>query len=76
MVEIVEGDQVPTIPLLEVIGRVAGESFWQYGPTCVNVGVVVGFTVKFNVTKLSQPFAPTKVAVCDPAALKVKPFQE
>jgi hypothetical protein len=34
------------------------------------------FTLKFNVAKLSQPVtALVSVAVCDPAAAKVKPFQ-
>ena len=36
----------------------------------------VGFTVTFNVAKLSQPVTTlVKVAVCDPAAAKFKPFQ-
>ena len=36
----------------------------------------VGFTVTFNVAKLSQPVtALVKVAVCEPAATKFKPFQ-
>ena len=36
----------------------------------------VGFTVTFKVAKLSQPVTtPLNVAVCDPAALNVKPFQ-
>ena len=36
----------------------------------------VGFTVTFNVAKLSQPVtALVSVEVCDPAALNVKPFQ-
>ena len=36
----------------------------------------VGFTVTFNVAKLSQPVtALVSVAVCEPAAAKVKPFQ-
>ena len=34
------------------------------------------FTLKFKVAKLSQPVtALVKVAVCDPAAEKFKPFQ-
>ena len=34
------------------------------------------FTLKFNVAKLSQPVtALVSVAVCDPEAKKVKPFQ-
>jgi hypothetical protein len=35
----------------------------------------VGFTVKFNVANESQPVAETNVAVCEPAVLKIKPFQ-
>ena len=36
----------------------------------------VGFTVTFNVAKLSQPVtALVSVEVCEPAAAKVKPFQ-
>ena len=36
----------------------------------------VGLTVTFNVAKLSQPVTTlVKVAVCDPAAAKFKPFQ-
>ena len=36
----------------------------------------VGFTITFNVAKLSQPVtALVKVAVCDSAAVKFKPFQ-
>ena len=36
----------------------------------------VGLTVTFNVAKLSQPVtALVKVAVCEPAAAKLKPFQ-
>ena len=36
----------------------------------------VGFTVTFNVAKLSQPVtALVSVDVCEPAAAKVKPFQ-
>ena len=36
----------------------------------------VGFTVTFNVARLSQPVtALVKFAVCDPAAANVKPFQ-
>ena len=36
----------------------------------------VGFTVTFNVAKLSHPVtALVKVAVCEPAAAKFKPFQ-
>ena len=45
--------------------------------TVVSVVLVnVGFTVTFNVAKLSQPdTALTKVDVCVPAAVNVNPFQ-
>ena len=53
MVLIVEGDQVPVIggELVELVGKVPGVVFWQYGPNCVNVGVtgVVTFTVTIAV---------------------------
>jgi hypothetical protein len=39
------------------------------------VEVTVGLTVRFNVVKESQPVAEINVAVCEPAATKVKPFQ-
>jgi hypothetical protein len=41
----VAGDQVPVIPLLELVGRRPGVAFKQYGPNCVNVGVILGVTV-------------------------------
>ncbi len=44
---IVDGDQVPVIggELFELVGKVPGVAFWQYGPNCVNVGVTRGVTV-------------------------------
>ena len=38
------------------------------------VDVTVGLTVKFKVANESQPVAETKVAVCELAAKKVRPF--
>ena len=38
--------------------------------------VNVGFTVKFNVATESQPVMLVRLADCEPAALKVKLFQE
>ena len=40
----IAGDQVPVIALLEVVGNV-NEPPAQIAATCVNVGVVAGFTV-------------------------------
>ena len=39
------GDQVPLIPLLERVGKDAKVSPEQIGPTGLNVGVTLGFTV-------------------------------
>jgi hypothetical protein len=39
------GDQVPVIPLFEVVGNAAIAVPEQIGVTCVNVGVTIGFTV-------------------------------
>ena len=38
--------------------------------------VTSGFTVKFNVASESQPADDVSVAVCEPAAINVKPFHE
>ena len=40
------------------------------------VDVVAVLTVKFNVALLSHPCEFIKCAVCEPAAVNVKPFQE
>ena len=39
------GDQVPVIPLFEVVGNTANVAPEQIAATCVNIGVVFGFTV-------------------------------
>ena len=39
------GDQVPVIPLFEVVGKAAKLAPEQTAATCVNVGVVFGVTV-------------------------------
>jgi predicted aspartyl protease len=39
------GDQVPVIPLLEVVGNASKDAPEQIAVTCVNVGVIFGFTV-------------------------------
>ena len=38
------GDQVPVMPLLEVVGNVANVAPAQIGPTAVNVGVMLELT--------------------------------
>ena len=39
------GDQVPAIPLLDVVGSAVRVAPEQIGATAVNVGVMFGFTV-------------------------------
>ena len=41
------GDHVPEIPLLEVVGRETGVSFWQSGPGLVKVGSEAAFNSFF-----------------------------
>ena len=43
------GDQVPVIPLFEVVGKADKAAPEQIGATAVNVGVTFGFTVMTNV---------------------------
>ena len=45
---LIAGDQVPVIPLFDVVGRVNDPPL-QIAATCVNVGVTDGFTVKTKV---------------------------
>lgn len=45
VVFIVDGDHVPAIPFVEVIGNVGATEFWHKGPIAENVGVVNAFTV-------------------------------
>ena len=42
-------DQVPLMPLLEVVGRAGMEAPLQYGPTAEKVGVVLGVMVTVKV---------------------------
>ena len=39
------GDQVPVILLVEVVGNAVNVAPLQIAATCVNVGVIFGFTV-------------------------------
>jgi hypothetical protein len=43
------GDQVPVIPLVEVVGSAAMVAPEQIGDTGLKVGVMFGFTVMFMV---------------------------
>ena len=48
------GDQVPVIPLLDVVGSGAKAVPVQIGLTAVKVGVVNGFTVIIRVAVVAQ----------------------
>jgi hypothetical protein len=39
------GDHVPLIPFVDVVGKAPKEVPAHTGPTAVNVGVMIGFTV-------------------------------
>ena len=39
---LIAGDQVPVIPLVDVVGRAGMKSPAQYGPKFPNIGVVLG----------------------------------
>ena len=39
------GDQIPVIPLFDVVGRALKDAPEQIADTCVNVGVTIGLTV-------------------------------
>ena len=45
------GDQVPVIPLSEVVGRSSSSSPAQIGATALKVGFTAGFTVMVIVAK-------------------------
>ena len=40
----VDGDQVPVMLFVEVVGNTPGVAPTQYGPSCVNSGVMFAFT--------------------------------
>jgi Flp pilus assembly pilin Flp len=48
------GDQVPVIPLFDVIGNAAKLAPEQIGATAVNVGVIFGLTVIVNVAVVAH----------------------
>jgi hypothetical protein len=63
-VVIVAGDHDPAMLLLELAGKATGLAPWQYGPNCVNNGVVFGFTTIDIVVVVAQtPVAEVGVKV-------------
>ena len=48
------GDQVPVIPLLEVVGKAVSVCPLQIGATAVKVGVTTGLTVMVNVAVVAH----------------------
>jgi phosphate starvation-inducible membrane PsiE len=73
------GDQVPVIPLVEVVGKADNVPPEHIGATAVNVGVTIGFTVTAidlgavyvtaKVGALAPPPYPKKLYIDDPAPL-------
>ena len=51
---IVAGLHVPVIPFVEVMGKVGGAEFWQRAPIGLNVGVIGGLIVMFNVAVVAH----------------------
>jgi hypothetical protein len=52
---LIDGLQVPVMPLLEVVGKAVMEPPEQIGVTAVNVGKIRGVTVTCCVEVLEQP---------------------
>ena len=48
------GDQVPVIPLVDVVGKAANAVPEQIGATAVKVGVTFGLTVIVNVVVVAH----------------------
>jgi len=48
------GDQLPVMPLLEVVGRAVRVAPEQIGATVLNVGVIFGLTVMVNVVVVAH----------------------
>jgi hypothetical protein len=66
------GDQVPEMPLLEVVGKALKLAPEHIALTAVNVGVTFGFTVTTSAVLVAeQPLASVTVTVYDPAAVAV-----
>ena len=48
------GDQLPVMPLVEVVGNGANTAPEQIGATTLKVGVMFGFTVMVNVVVVAH----------------------
>jgi len=48
------GNQLPVIPLLEVVGRAVRVAPEQMGATALKVGVIFGFTVMVSVAVVAH----------------------
>ena len=59
----IAGDQEPAMLFVEVVGNAEILAPEQYGPTCVNVGLVVGFSVIVNVKGVPEQTPDTGVTV-------------
>jgi len=70
VVFIVAGDQVPVIPLFDVVGNIPGVTPEQYGPNCVKVGVTLVLTVTVtDPATLVQPLTVAVTLYCPAAAV-------
>jgi hypothetical protein len=49
-----EGLHVPAIPFEEVVSKLPGVAFWQYGPSCENVGEVGALMVTLMVVDVAH----------------------
>jgi hypothetical protein len=47
---LIAGDQIPVIPLLEIIGKGANVAPEQIGATVVNIGRIFGLTIMVRLT--------------------------
>jgi hypothetical protein len=64
----VEGLHVPVIPFVEVEGNKPGVAPAQYGPSAVNIGVILGFTVTdIEVVAAHKPAVGVNVYMVVPA---------
>ena len=48
------GDQVPVMPLVDVVGKAVNVAPEQIGATAVNVGVIFGLTVMVKVVVVAH----------------------
>ena len=86
----IAGDQVPVIPLVDVVGKADKVAPEQIDATCVKVGIIVGivlieltitwleFSVVHALAKISQTYVPIfkllGLTIIGFCSLDVKPF--